>query len=64
MILFDLKRSTSIPQIVEAKNTKLQIWPEWNDTDLNNEKWDSGTTGRAPRESRKPPSAPVIEALN
>lgn len=32
-------RAASIAQSASDKRPKLVIWPEWNDTDVNAEKW-------------------------
>ena len=49
-------RTTSVT-LVEPKKQKLTIWPEWNENDVNNEKWDVG--GKARDSKSKPTSAPV-----
>ena len=44
--------------IAEPKRQKLPLWTEWNENDVNAEKWDS-TAGKAKDPKGKPTSAPV-----
>ncbi|XP_069091255.1 androglobin isoform X1 [Pleurodeles waltl] len=41
----------------EPKKGKHPIWPEWNDADVNFEKWDAGKGGK---EKEKPGKSPVL----
>uniref|UniRef100_A0A803JHE3 Androglobin n=2 Tax=Xenopus tropicalis TaxID=8364 RepID=A0A803JHE3_XENTR len=34
--------ASSLTSSIEVKKGKVAIWPEWNDSDINSEKWDSG----------------------
>ncbi len=44
--------------MVEPKKQKLPLWPEWNENDINSEKWES--VGKAKESNKaKPTSAPV-----
>ncbi|MEE6475055.1 hypothetical protein FKM82_010600 [Ascaphus truei] len=42
---------------VEPKKGKFPIWPEWNETDINSEKWD---TGKGAKEKEKPGKSPIL----
>ena len=44
--------------IAEPKRQKLPLWPEWNENDVNQEKWDMA--GKAKDPKGKPASAAVI----
>lgn len=39
----------------ESKKGKFPIWPEWNEADINAEKWDTGKTGKEKDKSGKSP---------
>jgi hypothetical protein len=43
--------------IAEPRRQKLPLWPEWNENDLNAEKWE--VAGKAKDPKAKPTSAPV-----
>ena len=47
--------------IAEPKRQKLPLWPEWSESDVNAEKWDSAGFAAKPKEAKgaKPASAPV-----
>jgi hypothetical protein len=55
------KRSTSIPPVVEVKKQKLPIWPEWNENDVNAEKWDMGGGKKDTKPTRSVASATVLK---
>ncbi|KAM4866335.1 androglobin [Thomomys bottae] len=40
---------------VEQKKGKFPIWPEWNELDINAEKWDSGKVGKEKDKAAKSP---------
>lgn len=52
-------RATSV--VPEPKKQKLQLWSEWNENDINSEKWEVG--GKIKDSKAKPTSAPVIYML-
>lgn len=52
----NIKSTTSI-SVSEPKKQKLTMWPEWNENDVNAEKWDIG--GKAKDSKSKPTSTPV-----
>lgn len=57
--IFQFERVASIlTAIAEPKRQKLPLWTEWNENDVNAEKWDS-TAGKAKDPKGKPASAPV-----
>uniref|UniRef100_A0A8D0L3Z4 Androglobin n=1 Tax=Sphenodon punctatus TaxID=8508 RepID=A0A8D0L3Z4_SPHPU len=45
----------------EAKKGKFPIWPEWNEADINAEKWDGGKTGKEKEKAGKSPVLHVFE---
>ena len=55
---FKKLRATSIVAAIEPKKQKLPLWPEWNEADLNAEKWEVGGKAKEPKVG-KSPSAPV-----
>ncbi|NXA49153.1 ADGB protein, partial [Nothocercus julius] len=40
---------------------KVPIWPEWNEAEINAEKWDAGKTGKEKEKSRRSPILPAFE---
>ena len=46
----------------EPKKQKLPLWIEWNENDINAEKWEAA--GKAKDSKAKPTSAPVFENFN
>ncbi|NXA37706.1 ADGB protein, partial [Eudromia elegans] len=40
---------------------KVPIWPEWNEAEINAEKWDAGKSGKDKEKSRRSPILPVFE---
>ncbi|XP_004674193.1 PREDICTED: androglobin [Condylura cristata] len=46
---------------VEQKKGKFPIWPEWNEADINAEKWDAGKSGKEKDKSGKSPVFHVFE---
>uniref|UniRef100_A0A8C3KC01 Androglobin n=1 Tax=Calidris pygmaea TaxID=425635 RepID=A0A8C3KC01_9CHAR len=40
---------------------RFPIWPEWNEADINAEKWDTGKAGKEKEKSGKSPIAPGFE---
>ncbi|NXE49186.1 ADGB protein, partial [Casuarius casuarius] len=40
---------------------KFPIWPEWNEADINAEKWDAGKAGKEKEKSGRSPILPVFE---
>jgi hypothetical protein len=45
----------------EQRKQKLPIWPEWNENDINAEKWEAGAKVKDAKS--KPASAPVSFSL-
>uniref|UniRef100_A0A7M4FP53 Androglobin n=1 Tax=Crocodylus porosus TaxID=8502 RepID=A0A7M4FP53_CROPO len=45
----------------ESKKGRFPIWPEWNEADINAEKWDTGKTGKEKDKSGKSPVLHVFE---
>uniref|UniRef100_A0A8C4K326 ADGB protein n=1 Tax=Dromaius novaehollandiae TaxID=8790 RepID=A0A8C4K326_DRONO len=45
----------------ESKKGKLPIWPEWNEADINAEKWDAGKAGKEKEKSGRSPILPAFE---
>nr|XP_009667062.1 PREDICTED: androglobin [Struthio camelus australis] len=45
----------------ESKRGKFPIWPEWNEADINAEKWDAGKAGKEKEKSGRSPILPVFE---
>ncbi|XP_067150851.1 androglobin [Apteryx mantelli] len=45
----------------ESKKGKFSIWPEWNEADINAEKWDAGKAGKEKEKSGRSPILPVFE---
>ncbi|XP_054553882.1 androglobin isoform X2 [Talpa occidentalis] len=45
----------------EQKKGKFPIWPEWNEADINAEKWDAGKSGKEKDKSGKSPVFHVFE---
>lgn len=43
------------PGSVEQKKGKFPIWPEWNEADINAEKWDAGKGGKEKDKMGKSP---------
>lgn len=43
------------PSTVEQKKWKFPIWPEWNEIDINTEKWDAGKIGKEKDKAGKSP---------
>lgn len=39
----------------ESKKGKFPIWPEWNEADINAEKWDTGKVGKEKDKAGKSP---------
>ncbi|KAM8945513.1 androglobin [Pelodytes ibericus] len=46
---------------VELKKGKFQIWPEWNEAEINSEKWDMGKAGKEKDKSGKSPGLHFFE---
>ena len=51
-------RATSIVAGIEPKKQKLPLWSEWNEADMNAEKWEVGGKAKEAK-AGKSPSAPV-----
>ncbi|XP_075780494.1 androglobin isoform X2 [Pelodiscus sinensis] len=45
----------------ETKKGKFPIWPEWNEADINAEKWDAGKVGKEKDKAGKSPVLHVFE---
>uniref|UniRef100_A0A8C0GB82 Androglobin n=1 Tax=Chelonoidis abingdonii TaxID=106734 RepID=A0A8C0GB82_CHEAB len=45
----------------ESKKGKFPIWPEWNEADINAEKWDAGKVGKEKDKAGKSPVLHVFE---
>ncbi|WAR07044.1 ADGB-like protein [Mya arenaria] len=48
------REAASIAQSASDKRPKLVIWPEWNDTDVNAEKWDMAHKGKEKDKGKSP----------
>ncbi|KAL4233261.1 hypothetical protein ACF0H5_007945 [Mactra antiquata] len=48
------REAASIAQSASDKRPKLVIWPEWNDTDVNAEKWDMAHKGKKEDKGKSP----------
>uniref|UniRef100_A0A8D2IWJ6 Androglobin n=1 Tax=Varanus komodoensis TaxID=61221 RepID=A0A8D2IWJ6_VARKO len=63
--LWYLSGSTSVvnPQgaFAEARRGRFPIWPEWNEADINAEKWDAGKGGKEKDKSGRSPILHVFE---
>ena len=57
IIRFKLRASSVTNTGDAGKKQKLILWPEWNEKDINEEKWE--VAGKAVKDSKKPASAPV-----
>ena len=55
---FKKPRATSIVAGIEPKKQKLPLWTEWNEADMNAEKWEVGGKAKEAK-AGKSPSAPV-----
>ncbi|KAK2856208.1 hypothetical protein Q5P01_004943 [Channa striata] len=55
------KDATSSKESIGDRQPGFHIWPEWNDAEVNKEKWDSSTVVDDGKTS-KSPSAPLFEA--
>ncbi|KYO37729.1 androglobin isoform E [Alligator mississippiensis] len=53
--------SSTMGTAAESKKGKFPIWPEWNEADINAEKWDTGKTGKEKDKSGKSPVLHVFE---
>ncbi|XP_052808177.1 androglobin-like isoform X3 [Mya arenaria] len=53
-LLTKTKMAASIAQSASDKRPKLVIWPEWNDTDVNAEKWDMAHKGKEKDKGKSP----------
>lgn len=45
---------------LEARRARFPIWPEWNEADINAEKWDAGKGGK---EKDKAGRSPILVCL-
>ncbi|XP_064014258.1 androglobin [Pogoniulus pusillus] len=54
---------TIVPLNLGASNEKgrFPIWPEWNEGDINAEKWDTGKVGKEKEKPGKSPISPVFD---
>ncbi|OCT79932.1 androglobin [Xenopus laevis] len=50
--------ASSLTSSIEVKKGKVTIWPEWNDSDINSEKWDSG---KGTKEKEKTGKIPALQ---
>ncbi|KAH3725435.1 hypothetical protein DPMN_051268, partial [Dreissena polymorpha] len=55
------REAASIAQSATDKRPKLVIWPEWNDTDVNAEKWDMAHKGKEKDKGKSPVVAHSFE---
>ncbi|XP_074920128.1 androglobin isoform X1 [Chelonoidis abingdonii] len=51
----------SVGAASESKKGKFPIWPEWNEADINAEKWDAGKVGKEKDKAGKSPVLHVFE---
>ncbi|KAF1584810.1 Androglobin, partial [Eudyptes moseleyi] len=56
-------KEATIPSHVGASNEKWRfpVWPEWNEADINAEKWDAGKVGKEKEKTGKSPISCVFE---
>ncbi|KAM6138186.1 LOW QUALITY PROTEIN: androglobin [Phoenicopterus ruber ruber] len=56
-------KEATLSSHVGASNEKWRfpIWPEWNEADVNAEKWDTGKAGKEKEKTGKSPISPVFE---
>uniref|UniRef100_A0A8B9N274 Androglobin n=1 Tax=Accipiter nisus TaxID=211598 RepID=A0A8B9N274_9AVES len=57
------RREATMSSHVGASNEKWRfpIWPEWNEADINAEKWDTGKVGKEKEKTGKSPISHVFE---
>ncbi|XP_048655496.1 androglobin isoform X3 [Marmota marmota marmota] len=53
--------SNVVPSSGEQKKGKFPIWPEWNEADINAEKWDAGKSGKEKDKTGKSPVFHLFE---
>ncbi|XP_068088088.1 androglobin isoform X3 [Hyperolius riggenbachi] len=52
---------TSVTASIELKKGRFSIWPEWSETDINAEKWDTGKAGKEKDKAGKVPTQHLFD---
>ncbi|KAM4770931.1 androglobin [Rhinophrynus dorsalis] len=53
--------ASSLTASIETKKGRFSIWPEWNETDINSEKWDAGKGIKEKEKTGKSPALHVFD---
>ncbi|NXJ59505.1 ADGB protein, partial [Rostratula benghalensis] len=59
--VFSKETSMSSQGSLSNEKWRFPVWPEWNEADINAEKWDAGKAGKEKEKSGKSPISPSFE---